>query len=75
MNSLITEIAYPEAESANIVYESIMPEKDSSVKIELEHNILRINIDCENITRLRAVFNSYMRWFISINKIKGVLKK
>ena len=74
MHSLITEIAYDDEISADVAYKSVAPENDSSIQMELNGNILVLKIFNDSITRIRAIFNSYMRWLISLYELEEVLK-
>jgi len=65
------EIEFENLKEANIVLRSINPEiltapsERSSIRTDLKNgNVLRIIIDSEDASSLRASLNSYLRWIM-----------
>jgi KEOPS complex subunit Pcc1 len=62
------EIEFNTIQEAEIVLKSIKPEINgspsdrTSVNIDINENILRINIDAQDTASFRASLNSYLRW-------------
>jgi len=64
------KIKFKSSTDAKVVLKSIEPELQtapsdrSSVKVNLDGNILKLIIDAEDTPSLRASVNSYLRWII-----------
>lgn len=62
------EMKFETQQDAMIVLRSVEPEirtapsERTSVNIDLSGNVLKIKIDAEDTTSLRASLNSYLRW-------------
>lgn len=62
------EMKFETQQDAVIVLRSVEPEirtapsERTSVNIDLSGNVLKIKIDAEDTTSLRASLNSYLRW-------------
>lgn len=62
------EMKFETQQDAMIVLRSVEPEirtapsERTSVNLDLSGNVLKIKIDAEDTTSLRASLNSYLRW-------------
>ena len=60
---------------AKVVYNSLNPEikhklPKTSITVEQEDTILKINIEATDISSLRAACNSYLRWINTALNVK-----
>ena len=62
-------------DEARVVYNSLNPEikqkiPKTKIKIKLEANILKLDIEANDISSLRAACNSYLRWINTALSVK-----
>ena len=77
--SLQMDIDFIDEFQAKIVYTAIQPEINFSpneraqIKIQLSNNIIRLNINSSDFIILRAIINSYIKWFDISSKLIHIL--
>ena len=60
---------------AKVVYESLNPEiknkiPKTKVKVSLEKTVLKLEVEADDISSLRAASNSYLRWINTALNVK-----
>jgi len=65
-------------DDARVVYNSLNPEikqkiPKTKIKIKLEETILKIDIEANDISSLRAACNSYLRWINTALSVKKLV--
>ena len=80
--SLKIDIDFKDYEHAKIIYNTILPETNSSpndrsiVSAKLIDKQLKLSIDSKDFINLRAVINSYLKWFtISLQIINETINQ
>ena len=62
-------------DDARVVYDSLNPEikhkiPKTKIKVKLEETVLKIDIEANDISSLRAACNSYLRWINTALNVK-----
>ena len=62
-------------DDTRVVYNSLNPEikqkiSKTKINIKLEKNILKIDIEADDLSSLRAACNSYLRWINTAISVK-----
>jgi KEOPS complex subunit Pcc1 len=79
--SLELRVKFEKIEDAEIVYNSILPELNfspnerSQVSLSLSENYLILKINSADFIILRAIINSYLRWFNTSENIIRIIKE
>lgn len=79
--SLQLKVKFEKIKNAEIVYNSILPELNfspnerSQVKLSLSENYLILEIYSADFVILRAIINSYLRWFNTSENIIRIIKE
>ena len=79
--SLQLRVKFEKIEDAKIVYNSILPELNfspnerSQVKLSISENYLILDINSADFVILRAIINSYLRWFNTSENIIRIIKE
>jgi len=81
LRKITVSIPFRDENIALIVYQSILPETMNrksargQVKAEIRSNKIILTFYSKKTTIIRALWNSYIRWILSIIKILEILSK
>lgn len=71
-------LSFPSAKDASVVAQSLLPEikhriPKSNVMFSVENKTLRVAIESDDISSLRAACNSYLRWIQTALSVKQLV--
>lgn len=81
LRKITVEIPFKNEDTALIVYKSILPEitnkksRRGQVKAKIKNNKIILAFYSRKTTMIRALWNSYIRWILSIVKVLEVLSQ
>lgn len=81
IKSVSITINYDFKEKSKFYYKSLLPEfskgfpKIKNANIDLKKNCLKITLFSNNLSKIRAIYNSINRWLISIEDINNKLEE
>jgi tRNA threonylcarbamoyladenosine modification (KEOPS) complex Pcc1 subunit len=75
MKKVCFVLDFENLDDARVVYDSLNPEikhkiPKTKIKVKFEENVLKINIEANDISSLRAACNSYLRWINTALSVK-----
>ena len=70
--------SFSSAKDASVIAQSLLPEikhriPKSNVMFSVENNTLRVAIESDDISSLRAACNSYLRWIQTALSVKQLI--